>query len=252
MARIASAVTPHIPNRVLVRVNRHPQLRRLLREHLTVDAQPGVSQQRVGRGPAKGQRMLLDMGSDERRLVAGTYEPWVHAVLPEIVAPGVSVWDIGAHIGYYVLVAAALSPTGHHVAVEPDPANVERLRANLALNDVSAEIVEAAVSDQSGEVRFDASSELGRIADEGRDVVRAVTLDDLLDVHTPPGVVMMDIEGGEAVAVPAALRLLEEVRPTWLIELHGEHGELAAQTLLDHGYSVRSSGSDRSHALFVP
>ena len=196
--------------------------------------------------------MMLDMGSDERRLVAGTYEPWVHGVLREVVRPGMSVWDIGAHVGYYVLAVAALSPSGQHLAVEPDPANIERLRANLRLNNVSAEIVEAAVTDYAGEVRFDTASELGRIRDDGGIAVRSVKLDDLLDGRSPPDLVMMDIEGGEAVAVPAALRLLEKIRPAWLVELHGAQGLVAQRTFVEHGYRVRLSGSNRGHGLFTP
>ncbi len=71
---------------------------------------------------------------------------------------------------------------------------------------------------------------------------------------------MMDIEGAEGIVIPAATRFLDEVRPTWLIELHGEGGAAAYETLVDHGYSVRQSqpgdaehlATLRSHALFTP
>ena len=51
----------------------------------------------------------------------------------------------------------------------------------------------------------------------------------------------MDVEGVEGIVVAAATRLLDEVRPTWLIELHGEGGAAAYETLVEHGYSVRQS-----------
>ncbi|MGO8859253.1 MAG: FkbM family methyltransferase [Acidimicrobiales bacterium] len=68
-----------------------------------------------------------------------------------------SMWDVGAHIGYYVITAATLSPTGSHLAVEADPANVARLRHNLALNSIGAEVLEVAVSDKEQRPRFDAA-----------------------------------------------------------------------------------------------
>ena len=98
-------------------------------------------------------------------------------------------WDVGAHIGYYVITACALSPTGHHLAVEPDPANVQRLRHNLALNSLSVDVIETAVSDREQIVQFDSNGALGRISESGDRTVTAVPLDTLLNEHVPPQLV---------------------------------------------------------------
>ena len=127
----------------LLTINRHPELRRTLRRAFTPFAATGLAGQTIGRGPAKGRPIQIDLGRDERRLAAGTYEPWVHSVLPDLLKPGMSMWDLGAHIGYCVIIAATLSPTGAHLAVEADPANPARLRHNLALNDIDAEVRQA-------------------------------------------------------------------------------------------------------------
>jgi FkbM family methyltransferase len=145
----------------LLTINRHPELRRTLRRAFTPFAATGLAEQTIGRGPAKGRPIQIDLGRDERRLAAGTYESWIHSVLPDLLKPGMSMWDLGAHIGYYVITAATLSPTGAHLAVEADPANTARLRHNLALNDIDAEILEVAVSDRDREIRFETASELG-------------------------------------------------------------------------------------------
>ena len=105
------------------------QLQSLARA-LTEAPGAGLAEGKIGRGPARGRSIQVDMASDERRLIAGTYEPWIHSLLPQILRDGMSMWDVGAHIGYYVITGCALSPTGHHLAVEPDPTNVERLRHN--------------------------------------------------------------------------------------------------------------------------
>jgi FkbM family methyltransferase len=251
---------PFVPERALLIANRYPRIRNLLRDALTEAPGTGLAEGKIGRGPARGQPIQVDMASDERRLIAGTYEPWIHNLLPHILREGMSMWDVGAHIGYYVITACALSPTGHHLAVEPDPANVERLRHNLALNSLTVEVIGAAVSDRVHNVRFESNSALGRIRENGDRTVPAVPLDALLNEHAPPQLVMMDIEGAEGIVIPAATRFLDEVRPTWLIELHGEGGAAAYDTLVDHGYAVRQSqpgdaehlATLRSHALFTP
>jgi FkbM family methyltransferase len=249
-----------VPERALLAIDRYPRIRNLLREALTEPPVAGLAEGTIGRGPARGRSIQVDMASDERRLIAGTYEPWIHSLLPQILQDGMSMWDVGAHIGYYVITACALSPTGHHLAVEPDPANVERLRHNLALNNLTVEVIETAVSDREESVRFDSNSALGQISKSGDRIVPAVPLDSLLSEHAPPQLVMMDIEGAEGIVVPAATKLLDEVRPNWLLELHGGGGRDAYETLIAHGYSVQQSrpGDDdqlatmRYHALFTP
>jgi FkbM family methyltransferase len=258
--RVLNTAMPFVPERALLIANRYPRIRNLLRDALTEAPGTGLAEGKIGRGPARGQPIQVDMASDERRLIAGTYEPWIHNLLPHILREGMSMWDVGAHIGYYVITACALSPTGHHLAVEPDPANAERLRHNLALNSLTVEVIGAAVSDRVHNVRFESNSALGRIRENGDRTVPAVPLDALLNEHAPPQLVMMDIEGAEGIVIPAATRFLDEVRPTWLIELHGEGGAAAYETLVDHGYAVRQSqpgdaehlATLRSHALFTP
>jgi FkbM family methyltransferase len=258
--RVLKTAMPLVPERALLIINRYPRIRNLLRETLTEAPVAGLAEGKIGRGPARGRSIQVDMASDERRLIAGTYEPWIHSLLPEVLRDGMSMWDVGAHIGYYVITACALSPTGHHLAVEPDPTNVKRLRHNLALNGLTVEVIETAVSDRAHSVRFDSNSALGQISESGDRIVPAVPLDVLLNEHTPPQLVMMDIEGAEGIVIPAATRLLDEVRPIWLIELHGGGGRAAYETLVSHGYSVRQSrpgdldelATLRYHALFTP
>jgi FkbM family methyltransferase len=258
--RALKAATPFVPERALLVIDRYPRIRNLLRDALTEPPAAGLAERKIGRGPARGRSIQVDMASDERRLIAGTYEPWIHSLLPQVLRQGMSMWDVGAHIGYYVITACALSPTGHHLAVEPDPTNVERLRHNLALNNLNVEVIETAVSDRAQTVRFDSNSALGHISQGGDRIVSAVPLDVLLNDHTPPELVMMDIEGAEGIVVPAATRLLDEVRPIWLIELHGGGGRAAYETLVAHGYSVQQSrpgdvdqlATMRYHALFTP
>src|SRR5215471_13356825 len=79
--------------------------------------------------------LLLDPDDYVSReiLRTGTWEPesWA-AIRPQLTADAVFV-DVGAHIGYYSLKAAAvLGPGGRVIAIEPNPPTVLELRDNIA------------------------------------------------------------------------------------------------------------------------
>ena len=86
---------------------------------------------------AGGNRMLVRTDDMIGRVLAlsGTWEPNVTATLPSVLSPGDVFVDIGAHIGYYSVLAASLvGPTGHVYAFEPSPSNYDLLRRNIQLN----------------------------------------------------------------------------------------------------------------------
>jgi hypothetical protein len=60
----------------------------------------------------------------------------------------------------------------------------------------------------------------------------------------------MDIEGGEATALEGAQRILAERRTVWLVELHGESGDMCRRHLIDAGYQVQDVGP--SHTIAKP
>jgi FkbM family methyltransferase len=88
--------------------------------------------------------------------VSGVHEPNVTAAFTAACGVGDVCLDVGAHIGYYTLLAAKLvGPDGHVHAFEPSPGSYERLVANVRLNrldNVTAH--ELAVGDERGTVRL--------------------------------------------------------------------------------------------------
>lgn len=63
------------------------------------------------------------------------YEPVTDAHLADALRPGMVVLDIGAHVGYYTLVAAqAVGPSGKVHAFEPCAETLSLLRANVRAN----------------------------------------------------------------------------------------------------------------------
>ncbi len=165
-------------------------------------------------------------------------EVWIDEVyrLPFEVAPKHLV-DLGANIGLSSVWLARNYGCTTIVAVEPSPENARLARMNLELNNIPAEVVEAAVGASDGTVYFqeEQESNLGHVASSGRPV-RQVSMRTLLE-RLPPGseidVLKMDIEGGEGPLLEATADL------AWL----GRVRSIIAEThrdVIDHPALVRT------------
>jgi FkbM family methyltransferase len=155
---------------------------------------------------------------DERDCLAlrenDVYERNETRYIKTILKPGMTVVDVGAHIGYYTTIAARIvGPAGRVHAFEPRPENVAVLRQNAALFGETVVVHEAAVSDLSGRGRLylDADRNVdGRLAEmPGREsvVVDITTLDEAL----PDAVVdflKSDAQGWDGHVLRGAERLL--------------------------------------------
>jgi FkbM family methyltransferase len=155
------------------------------------------------------------------------------------------VFDLGANVGYYTLISAVRAgPRGRVFAFEPLPRNLEFLRRHLALNRIeNAAVVEAAVSDRSGTVRFeeDASTSKGRIGEAGGLEVRSVALDDWVvrEGHPAPDLLKIDIEGAEFLALHGARGILARSHPPIFLSTHsGKVHRDCLQFLESLGYRI--------------
>jgi FkbM family methyltransferase len=179
----------------------------------------------------------------------GIYEPQETLLLPRLLGTGETFVDVGAHWGYFSLLAARrVGNDGRVVAIEADPRIFEILKRSLALNSWNGvDAVHVAASDQAGELllhgyreaedNWGISSVVG--AQNGSSFkVAARPLDAILDdlgVGTVD-LLKMDIEGAELLALRGAGRGLGTGRyQRILLELHPEHlralGSSAAEVL---------------------
>lgn len=80
------------------------------------------------------------------------YEKEVVRLFCEIVKPGMTVLDVGAHIGYHTLIAARLvGSQGRVYSFEPEPSNFAQLSKNVELNGLdNVTLVQKAISNKSG------------------------------------------------------------------------------------------------------
>jgi FkbM family methyltransferase len=146
----------------------------------------------------------------------GVWEPGETALLLGWLAPGMTFVDIGAHVGYYtVLAARRVSPGGLVFAFEPSPRNYELLLANVWRNELTNVVCFPwAVSDHMGfldlflDERNTGDNRLFQ-GDRGPGVrVRAVALDTLPSIRPPIDVVKIDVQGAEEAVIEGMKHLL--------------------------------------------
>ncbi len=242
-----------MPNGLKRAVYRSPRLSRWLRGVLNRAAPKGRTVVKVEAGGLKGARLELDLHS-EKDYWLGTYEPDLQDAIRRLIVPGSVAYDVGANIGYIsLLLARQVGPQGKVIAIEALPANVERLKRNLELNAFAANVrtVQAAVVDKERKVKFlvHASTSMGKaVGSAGREElykdeidVNGVSLDNYVfqQGNPKPDALKMDIEGGEVLAVKGMQRILKELKPILLIELHGQEAAgVVYAALTENGYHL--------------
>lgn len=136
-----------------------------------------------------------------------------------------AVLDLGSNIGISALFFLTRNAESRCILYEPDPRNVERLKANLAGYEARYTLVEAAVSDRSGQVEFgiESSGRYGGIglATGETIVVPCIHIDDALRAAIERfghvDILKIDTEGVEVQTVRAIdPKLLPFVRQIFL------------------------------------
>jgi FkbM family methyltransferase len=199
-------------------------------------------------GPLRGLKWISD--SSNATCWMGVYESEKQRVFCKLVGPGQILFDLGANVGFYTLLASRIVGDGGRViAFEPAKRNISYLRRHLTINTVkNCDVVEAAVSSKDGIAHFDVSTlpVTGHLscenADSGYDVA-TVTLDGLVRSGSIPypNVIKCDIEGGEYEALIGARETLLKYRPLILLATHGEEAHSrCSQLLRELGYGVKS------------
>src|SRR3989338_7804834 len=149
----ARAVAGLLPDRLKAAIYRLPVVSGLVRWLLTRAAPGKPVVVEVAGGLARGLRLRLDLKT-EKYFWLGTHEMPVQRALAREVQPGWTVYDIGAHVGFFTLaLARQVGAGGRVLAFEPLPANLSVLRENLAMNpavSANVQVIEAAVARESG------------------------------------------------------------------------------------------------------
>ena len=182
---------------------------------------------RLASGPdqkfmVQGHRMILASGDDRPTvgMVTDVYEEGTTRLFQRLVKPGMLVMDIGAHVGYYTLLAARrVGPAGKVYAFEPDPDNHATLSKNIELNGYrNVVVVKTAVTDRVGYTQlYLTAMESGRHSiyhhgqpERGNVPVETTTVDSMLEEMEWPHVdlIKIDVEGAEAAVLDGMTQLL--------------------------------------------
>jgi len=186
---------------------------------------PSQTKMPIMQGRLRGKKWIV--GSGQHGYWLGSYEYEKRKLFEKTVRPGSVVYDLGGHVGFYTLLSSEIvGPDGKVFVFEPVPRNLYYIREHLRLNNVcNVSIIEAAVSNRSGVVRFSKgpTSGMGHIASEGELEFKAVSLDELYSKgELPlPNCMKIDIEGGEMLAIEGAKKVLAESHPTIFLATHG-------------------------------
>jgi len=213
--------------------------------------------------PFEGRRIRFwcDLRNSLAREVffLGAYEPQETLLLPALLGPGDTCVDVGAHWGYFSLLAAArVGATGRVLAVEADPRVFATLERTLALNpSLNVETIQVAAAAEPGTLVLNGFDEHGDnwgissiATGQGGTAfsVQSAPLDVLLERRgvTEVSLLKMDIEGAEVLALRGADRLLSERRiralllelhPPQIAALNGSVAEIVA-SLRERGYHL--------------
>ena len=168
--------------------------------------------------------------------------------------------DIGAHFGYFTLMASALvGDKGTVTAIEPARGSFDLLKTNVAGKE-NISVHHRAVSDVSGEVSFFEFpvlySEYNTLnAEQFKDsawirnhppvknTVQSVTIDGFLQANNLlPDMIKMDIEGAEIQAINGGMSTWNNTSPVvimeYLLDSENDTHDKAATKLGDCGYKM--------------
>jgi FkbM family methyltransferase len=186
----------------------------------------------------------------------GHYEREHQQLLARLIGRGDVFFDVGAHVGFYSLMASRrVGSAGRVVAFEPNPRNLGYLRRHVELNKATnIEIVAAAVSSRDGWVGFEApgDSSMGQVRDGAGTSVRSVSLDTWAADHDVlPTVLKIDVEGHEPPVLQGAANIMARMRPAIVLSV-GPQSLNACRAVLDsHGYRMAAIGSSDSSTEFA-
>jgi FkbM family methyltransferase len=157
----------------------------------------------------------------------GAWEPEQGEKLRELVAPGMTVIDVGAHVGYFTLMLASLvGPEGQVLAIEPEPYNHLLLGANLARAGMNNVITHEAAAWRATEgplrmslCNWNTGDNRVGFSSRHRAAIEVASL--ALDDLNPPRVdlIKLDTQATEHIAIEGATRLIERHSPVLFAEL---------------------------------
>jgi FkbM family methyltransferase len=208
-------------------------LYKVIRKILNKTTKPNTAR-KVYFGPLKGKKWIYSSGYSQYFM--GDYEKEVVDVFYEYAKKSKVIYDIGANIGYYTLIASkAINKNDKVYAFEPFPENVSVLKSNIEANEhQNIQVLDFAISNNVGVASFSNSDnnvantlcEDSPTFKENKSIeVKTTTIDELVFNNTieAPDLIKMDVEGTELEALIGAEKTLKEHHPIIFLSTHNCH-----------------------------
>jgi len=197
-------------------------------------------------------------GSSNNGCWLGSYEYEKRLMFEKNIKKGEIMFDIGANVGFYTLLASILVGEGGKVfAFEPVPRNLQYLHKHMQMNRIgNVSVFEEAISDSAGVVSFEEDSyhSLGHFSQKGSLKVKTVSLDELvLQGRVPvPDCVKIDVEGAEMLVLSGGKELFTKKKPLIFLATHGQdlHDE-CCRLLKTWGYRIEGIREKESTELIA-
>jgi FkbM family methyltransferase len=237
--RVLISLLNHIPTSIAAHFQPGGFIGRFLRVIIsrTATGDDVVAVVRAGHG--RGIRLPLDP-TQEKYYWAGQHDVPVQDVLMRVLKPGTVFWDIGAHVGFFTILASrVVGSIGRVHAFEPMPLNLKRLGKAAELNRTDNVTVHGiAVGGTNGSALLHGHQAnamwtlVAERASTGGVTVRCRTIDSLASDLGDPEVIKVDVEGAELDVLRGGLATIQLAKPTLVVEFAAPEFVDAARTLL--------------------
>jgi FkbM family methyltransferase len=164
------------------------------------------------------------------------YEPEVCQLLRSLLRTGDNFVDVGAHVGYFTILASELVGSGKVVAFEPEESNYDSLMVNIEENGYqNTTAFQACVGDRDGEVdlilnldndgghsifdpRTHPFNTRTKKSEQIKQTVPIVKLDTVIGFV--PKAIKIDVEGCEMMVLQGAKEILMKHSPVIIMEIN--------------------------------
>ena len=191
-----------------------------------------------GKGlPKKVNGVKVQLPAKYIRYFPSNYEVENFKFLKESIQPNVVVFDIGAHIGLFSIIAAKLTNnTGKIFAFEPAPTTQKVLNQTIAINHLQQQVipVNAAMGSEPGSITFFVSDDEADNSNslvsykEDRKLhgieVKVDTIDHFAAAQklTQIDFIKIDVEGAEYDTLRGGMQVFTTFKPNFILAIHPE------------------------------
>ena len=175
----------------------------------------------------------------------GYYEKELGILLKRLVKANDVFLDIGANIGYFSLLAAAVSSSSRVISFEPVHKLFQELNANISINNIKNIMpVNAAVGEinEEKEIFLSAPDNLGMSSFQEpenysgkKEKVTVIAIDDWFKTSglTKIDIIKLDVEGSELAALKGMHEVLQKQGPALIIEINPDTLSMFSLTPFD-------------------